>query len=91
MVATASTSAVVKRKRIFLSISDKVEVIKMLDHGSCSTVIATKYSIAIHNTVTIVKLHYNHNYSLLQLSELFTYPNTPLPKGVRISEDLLYI
>ena len=30
------------------------------------------------------------NYSLFQLYKLFTYTKTPLPKGVRISEDPLY-
>ena len=39
---TSSTSPGVKCKRIVLSISDKVEVIKMLDHGSSSIVIVTK-------------------------------------------------
>ena len=38
----------------------------------------------------IIILGENINFAMLQLSELFTYPNTPLPKGGRISEDALY-
>ena len=37
----------------------------------------------------IIILGENINFAMLQLSELFTYPNTPLPKGCRISEDAL--
>ena len=45
MATTMSTSTVAECKRVVLSISNKVEVIKMLDHGSSSTVITTKYGI----------------------------------------------
>ena len=38
----------------------------------------------------IIILGENVNFAMLQLSELFAYPNTPLPKGRRISEDALY-
>ena len=44
--------------------------------------------ITIYNYIII--LGENINFAMLQLSELFTYPNTPLPKGGRISEDALY-
>ena len=39
----------------------------------------------------IIILRENINFAMLQLSKLFTYPNTPLPKGGRISEDALYM
>ena len=39
----------------------------------------------------IIILGENVNLAMLQLSELFTYPNTPLPKGGRISEDALTV
>ena len=54
MVTIVSKSAVVKCRRIVLLISDKVEVIKMLDHGSSSTVIATKDGIT-KSTVSKIK------------------------------------
>ena len=53
MTTIGSMSVVIKRKHIVLSISDKVDLIKMLDHGSSSTVIVTKYSICSNLAVTI--------------------------------------
>ena len=47
-------SATRKRKRVFLSIEDKTEVMDMLDHGISSTAIVANYGIA-GRTVSDIK------------------------------------
>ena len=44
-MATASGSKSSKRKRVVLSIDDKIEVLKLIDNGTSYTVIMEKYGI----------------------------------------------
>ena len=50
----ATPRATQKRKRVVLTINQKVEVIKMIDRGCSAAVVAAKYGIA-KNTVTDIK------------------------------------
>ena len=44
-MATDSSSKNAKRKRVVLSIDEKIEVIKLIDKGTSYTIITEKYGI----------------------------------------------
>ena len=53
-IATASGNKSSKRKRVVLSIDDKIEVLKLIDKGTSYTIIMEKYGIG-RATVSDIK------------------------------------